>query len=57
MFYVGRNNKWPKYVIFFFSLNSLTVDEIQAKVAFIHDEERVISEDEAAVSLLFPQIC
>lgn len=33
--------------------NSLTVDELQAKVALIHDEERVLSEDEAVVSFFF----
>lgn len=32
------------------------MDEIQAKVALVHDEERVLSEDEAVVSrLLFIQ--
>ncbi|XP_044040437.1 glucosidase 2 subunit beta-like isoform X2 [Siniperca chuatsi] len=28
---------------------SITVDEVQAKVALIHDEERVLSEDEAVI--------
>ncbi|XP_030287698.1 glucosidase 2 subunit beta-like isoform X2 [Sparus aurata] len=28
---------------------SLTVDEVQAKVALVHDEERVLSEDEAVI--------
>ncbi|XP_036969094.1 glucosidase 2 subunit beta-like isoform X1 [Acanthopagrus latus] len=30
---------------------SLTVDEVQAKVALVHDEERVLSEDEAVALL------
>ena len=37
---------------FVFLHNSLTVDEVQAKVALVHDEERVLSEDEAVVSRL-----
>lgn len=39
-------------LLFFFLHNSLTVDEVQAKVALVHDEERVLSEDEAVVSRL-----
>lgn len=36
----------------FFVHNSITVDEVKAKVALVHDEERVLSEDEAVVSCL-----
>lgn len=33
------------------------MDEVQAKVALVHDEERILSEDEAVVSyILFIQI-
>uniref|UniRef100_A0A671TNN1 Glucosidase 2 subunit beta n=1 Tax=Sparus aurata TaxID=8175 RepID=A0A671TNN1_SPAAU len=33
------------------TFNPLTVDEVQAKVALVHDEERVLSEDEAVALL------
>lgn len=36
--------------LFSFFKRSITVDEVQAKVALVHDEERVLSESEAVVS-------
>lgn len=60
-FSVGGKNNLPEILLTllssgFFLHNSITVDEIQAKVALVHDEERVLSEDEAVVSrLLFIQ--
>lgn len=32
------------------------MDEIQAKVLFVHDEERILSEEEAVVSICVPNI-
>lgn len=42
--------------MFIFNQHSISVDEVQAKVALVHDEERLLSDDEAVVSVLFIQI-
>lgn len=39
--------------MFIFNQHSISVDEVQAKVALVHDEERLLSDDEAVVSVLF----